>query len=122
MLQKIIKCIKQGKLDQNDVDLKPYKEIFTELTNVEGMVLRGERIVIPSMLRDKTVEIAHKAHQGMVRTKQILRAHVWFPGVDVHVHKVIRKCIPCQAVTPEFHREPLQMTPLISGPWKKSQH
>ena len=119
VLQKIIKCIKQGKLDQNDVDLKPYKEIFKELTNVEGMVMRGERIVIPRMLRDKTVEIAHEGHQGMVRTKQILRSHVWFPGIDAHVHKVIRKCIPCQAVTPEFHREPLQMTPIPSGPWKK---
>ena len=65
------------KLDQNDVDLKPYTEIFAEFTSVEGMVLRGERIVIPSMLRDKTVEIAHEGHQGMVRTKQILKARVW---------------------------------------------
>ena len=83
------------------------------------MVLRDERIVIPMMSRDNTVEIAHEGHHGMVRTEQILRAHVWFPGIDAHVHKVIRKCKPCQTVTQDFHRKPLQINHLPSGPWQK---
>jgi hypothetical protein len=85
ILQKLIKCIKDGKIDCKDVDLKPYKDIFAELTSIDGMILRGERIVVPTLLRDKIVEIAHEGHQGIVRTKQILRAHVWFPGIDDHV-------------------------------------
>ena len=53
-----------------------------------------------------------------MRTKQILRAHVWFPGIDDHVQKLVLRCIPCQAVTREYNREPLRMTPLPLGPWK----
>ena len=118
ILQKVIKCIKDGKIDCKDVDLKPYKGIFAELTNIDGMILRGERIVVPALFRDKVVEIAHEGHQGIVRTKQILRAHVWFPGIDDHVQKLVLSCIPCQAVTPEYNREPLRMTLLPLGPWK----
>ena len=65
------------------MDHKRYKDILTEPTSVDGMVLRGERIVIAMSLRDKTVEIAHEGHQGIVRTKQILRAHVCFAGIDI---------------------------------------
>ena len=28
------------------------------------------------------VKMAHEGHQGIVRTKQLLRVHVWFPGID----------------------------------------
>ena len=40
ILQKLIKCIKDGKIDYKDVDLKPYKDIFAELTSIDGMILR----------------------------------------------------------------------------------
>ena len=48
------------------MDHKRYKDILTEPTSVDGMVLPGERIVIAMSLRDKTVEIAHEGHQGIV--------------------------------------------------------
>ena len=99
------------------MDLTPYEDIFAELTNIDGMILRGERIVVPALLRDK-IEIAHEGHQGIVCTKQVLGAHVWFPGIDDHVQKLILSCIPCQAVTPTYNRQPFRMTLLPLGPWK----
>ena len=44
-------------------------------------------IVVPSRLRTRMLEIAHQGHQRQVRTKQLLRAHVWFPGVDDRCEK-----------------------------------
>ena len=55
---------------------------------------------------------------GIQKTKQYLRSCVWFPKMDSLVEAVIRKCIPCQAVTPGTRREPLQMTPLPAEPWQ----
>ena len=65
------------------------------------------------------VMIAHEGHQGIVRTKQLLRAHVWFPGMETMVEKHVGKCLACQSTTPCHTREPLQMTDLSRGPWKK---
>lgn len=52
-------------------------------------------------------------------TKQLLRAHVWFPGMDTQCDKFVSTCIYCQSNTPDVHREPLKMTELPERPWRK---
>ena len=70
--------------NQWNVDLvQPFKSIKDELTiNSENVVLRGHRIVIPSALQQRAVDLAHDSHQGLVKTKALLREKVWFPGID----------------------------------------
>ena len=65
------------------------------------------------------LSLAHEGHQGLVKTKRLLREKVWFPGIDAQAKSMIEKCIPCQAATPTKHHEPLQMTKLPDGPWQK---
>ena len=49
-----------------------------------------------------------------MKTKQLIREKVWFPGID----KKVESCIPCLACGPSpAQREPLSMTTLPSGPW-----
>ena len=81
-----------------------------------GFVLRDNRIIVPSKLRDQAVELTQVVHQGIVKTKHLIREKVWFPGIDR-----IDNCLACQAVTPSKSSriEPLKKTPLPSGPWKK---
>ena len=50
--------------------MRKYSKVFNELAAVDGLVLRGERIVVPQTLREAMVKIAHEGHQGIVRTKQ----------------------------------------------------
>ena len=99
--------------------MKAYSNVFIELAVVEGLVLRCERVVVPREFRETMMKIAHEGHQGIVRTKQLLRAHVWFPGIDRMVEKHVGKCLACQATTTCHTREPLQMTVLPKGPWQK---
>ena len=118
-LQALKRCIHQGWIDTKVTSIQEYKHVFHELTTVDGIILRGDRIVVPAKLRQKMIEIAHEGHQGQVRTKQLLTAHVWFPGMDSQCVKFVSTCIACQSNTPETHREPLKMTELPDGPWDK---
>ena len=111
-LQALKKYINQGWIDTNDTRTHEFRQVFHELTIVDGIVLRGDAIVVPAKLRHRMVEIAHEGHQGHVRTKQLLRAHVWFPGMDSQCGKFVPTCIACQSNTPQTHREPLRMTDL----------
>ena len=115
-LQKLIKCVEEKSIDHKDADLRKYSNVFNELAVVDGLVLRGERIVVPQTLREAMVKIAHEGHQGIVRTKQLLRAHVWFPGMDTMVEKHAGKCLACQSTTSCHTREPLKVTDLPWGP------
>ena len=78
----IPEAVKAGLTQGLAENLQAYKHIFSELAVVEGIVVRGDRIVVPKLLRQRMIEITHEGHQGQVRTKQLLRAHVWFPGMD----------------------------------------
>ena len=106
-------------MNSERADIQGYKNVFPELSIADELILRGSRIVVPTKLRQKVIEIAHEGHQGQVRTKQLLRAHVWFPAMDSQCEKFVSTCIACQANTPRTHRAPLKMTELRDGPWRK---
>ena len=99
--------------------LRPYKLVRSELSVANGILLRGSRMVVPKALQRRVVNISHKGHQGIVKTKQLLRSAVWFPGMDRMTEDVVRSCLPCQAATQQKPKEPLQMTELPERPWQK---
>ena len=81
------------------------------------IILRDHRIVIPRTLRQRIIDIAHEGHQGTVKTKQLLRQKVWFPGIDAMVESTVTKCLACQTTTIDKSREPLRMSELPPEPW-----
>ena len=98
--------------------LAPFKPIWPELSIGMGILLRGERVVLPRSLIQDALAIAHQGHMGIGKTKRYLRFCVWFPKMDALVENLVKKCLPCQAVTPEPQRDPLFMTPLPAEPWQ----
>ena len=104
--------------DEADGDVSQYKHIFNELSSADGIILRQTRLVIPTALQRRVVKLAHEGHQGIVKTKALLRTKVYFPGIDRLTEEVVKQCIACQANTQEKNHEPLQMTELPAGPWQ----
>ena len=84
-----------------------------------NLILRGTRIVIPKSLQEHVVNLAHEGHQGLEKTKSLLREKVWFPNIDKLVESKVKSCTACLITTPECKREPLQMSPLPAAPWKE---
>ena len=116
VLQQLMHAIQQGYISPQDKHhLLSFQPIFSELT----AVLRGTKLVIPSTLRDKVVTLAHEGHQGIVRTKQLLRSTLWFPGMDRMVEKEISQCMACQVTVKIHPQEPLKPMELPSEPWDK---
>ncbi|KAK7099318.1 hypothetical protein V1264_003469 [Littorina saxatilis] len=115
-LQKVMRAIQTGQWQDGDVS--DFARFSEELSMHDGLILRGHRLVIPKTLRQKVINIAHQAHQGIVKTKQCLREKVWFPRIDTMVEETVKSCIPCQASYPgPKAREPIISTPLPSEPW-----
>ena len=84
-----------------------------------NLVLSGTRIVVPKSLQYHVVNLAHEGHQGLVKTKSLLREKVWFPHIDKLVESKMKSCEACLIATPECKREPLQISPLPAAPWKE---
>ncbi len=117
-MQRLIHAIQRGYI--NNIDrrkLMPYRYVFDELSTADGLVLRGSKLVVPESLRDKVVTLAHEGHQGIVRTKQFLRATTWFPGMDKRIETEVAHCMACQVTVRTPQQEPLKPTTLPTEPW-----
>lgn len=118
-LQTVKAAIESNSVDKLDNDYLSYKHISNELSYIDGLVLRADRIIIPKTLRSKVIQLAHSSHQGIVKTKNLLRASVWFPRIDATVEKAVKDCLPCQAATHSGTRkEPLRPTEIPDNPWE----
>ncbi len=127
-LQVVLKAIETGNwyegTQQSGVDIAVFaawQKVKDELTAGVSpqVILRGTRIAVPSKLQERVVNQAHEGHQGVVKTKSLLREKVWFPGIDKMVEKKVQSCCACLVSTPESKREPLSMSPLPKAPWSE---
>ena len=103
------------------VEFRLLERVKDELTvSASGNhILRGTRTVVPKSLQDHVVNLAHEGHQGLVKTKSLLREKVWFPHIDKLVQSKVKPCEARLIATPECKREPLQMSPVPAAPWKE---
>lgn len=106
---------------ENASTLLKYKRIHSELTTLpnDDLILRFSRIVIPPSLEQQVLQLAHESHQGIVKTKTLLREKVWFPDMDTKAEAMVANCLACQANTPAVHPEPLQMSKLPEDAWQE---
>ena len=125
-IQAVISSLEDGKwhvhvksLNVNQAAFKSLKLVSDELSSTSSVLLRGCRIVMPAKLQNQAVRLAHEGHQGIVKTKSLIREKIWFPGIDTMVESMVKSCHACQVVTPRAKREPLQMSTLPTGPWKE---
>lgn len=89
-----------------------------ELLTIGYVVLRGHRLVIPKVMREQCVKLAHQGHQGIIKTKQRLRTKVWWPQMEKDVEKFVKTCHSCQLVSAPNPPEPIKPTQLPNGPWE----
>lgn len=128
-LQAVMEAVQTGKwhetcnyprVEKNS--FKVYERLKTELTTATTaqVLLRQTRLVIPKDLQQRVVDLAHEGHQGMTKTKALLREKVWFPGLDQLVEQCVKSCMACQVSTPVTTREPLRMSPLPEQAWQET--
>ena len=115
-LQTVIQNVKRDSWDKSysNKTLDTFSRCKNELTVVSlengEVLLHDTKLVIPAKLQNKVIAIAHEGHQGIVRTKQLLREKVYFPGIDKLVEEVCKSCIPCLASINKNVPEPLKMS------------
>nr|XP_034319592.1 uncharacterized protein K02A2.6-like [Crassostrea gigas] len=127
-LQMVIQNLRTGKwiTKSDNMSMQSFYKLRNELCigkhEEMEILLRGSRLVIPSSLQRKIVDIAHEGHQGIVKTKQLLREKIWFPGIDSMVENLCKSCIPCLSSVPANKIEPLRMSKLPNKPWLETDN
>ncbi|XP_029722741.2 uncharacterized protein K02A2.6-like [Aedes albopictus] len=81
------------------------------------LLMKREKMVLPSTLRDRALRLAHRSHPGMSTMKNFLRQGLWWPGMDRQIEDFVKTCPECQLVTVISRPLPIENTELPQNPW-----
>ena len=109
-------CVKSGNWQK--CTIPSYAHVKDELCTYGEFLLRGTRIVVPKVLRDRVVRLAHEGHQGVVKTKYRLRSKVWWPRMDRDVENLCKICHGCQVTSNCDPPDPVSRVLPPSAPWQ----
>lgn len=70
-LQKVKNYILKGWPKKTDENIKPIVSLKDTLSIEYGIITTGDRIVIPKNLIPSVLELIHKNHMGIVKSKQV---------------------------------------------------
>jgi hypothetical protein len=62
-------------------------------------------------MHGQALAIVHLGHQGMIRTKALMRTKLWFPNMDKLVEDLTKGCFPCQLVDSGPTQQPIKSSP-----------
>ena len=116
-LSMVKSCVKSRNWSQCKTAVS-YLHVRSELCIYGELLLRGTRIVIPNILRDHVLKIAHEGHQGIVKTKTRLRSKVWWPKMDSDVEKLCKTCHGCKVVGEFGAPEAMSRVVPVTNPWQ----
>ena len=117
ILQRLVEDIRQGRL-RKELGHSGYKECFQELSVQEGVVMRGDRVVIPRTLRADVLEAAHLGHPGKDSMIRQLRLSCWWPRSSTDTKEFEESCLPCIASVDSNLTPPMQMRDTPDRPWQ----
>ena len=117
LLQFIMKGFPVTKDECHDAT-KPYFNYREELTVLDGLVLKGHHIVIPSKLRQSCLARLHIARMGVNKTLYQARQSVLWPGLAKDINEIILACPACMKYATKNCAEPLINDLATSKPWQ----
>ena len=97
--------------------LKKYLPVKDELSVTSGILLRGNRLVIPQPLRPEMLNKLHAGHQGISKCRQRALQSVWWPAISKDIEETINRCMVC-CTTRFQHAEPLS-SEFPDYPWQR---
>ena len=88
--------------------LARYWCFWDKLEILDGIIMKGDRVAIPPVLRAETLLRLHYGHQELNSTLQCARCTVYWPRLQDDISDLILQCKECQIYGKKRHRLPEQ--------------
>lgn len=121
-LQEVYQLVKSGQWTKSIPKNTALRDYFHRRENIyitQGVLMFGERIIVPSNLRSRVLRMLHRAHPGIVRMKKLARSFVYWPSIDSEIEKLVKSCDACAAVSKDPTKNTLCSWPLTNSPWQR---
>ena len=93
---------------QQDViqQLQSYHTFKEEMSVIDGLVFKGERIIIPTALQGKALQAIHRSHMGIQKTLDRSKGCFYLSGISKDITHVCETCEECLKYANRQQKEP----------------
>lgn len=98
--------------------LRKYWSFRDELSVENGVILKGDRIMIPPELQRRILEQLHQGHQGMEKCKLRAKETVFWIDINADIEKLVGECSTCQKFQKSQQKESLLPHEIPAYPWQ----
>ena len=86
---------------------KPYWNMRSEIHVAGNLVFRGSSLVVPAALRHEILRKVHMGHQGLIKTKNLVRGIIYWPNMNSDLENLINQCEICAKFRCHNPHEPI---------------
>lgn len=121
-MQQLVHIIRNGwpaARHECPMTVRPYWQARSELTEVNGIVLKGNKIVTPASMRKQMLMKIHEGHLGIEKCKRRAREVLYWPQMNQDITEMVQDCTACMVFRPRQQQESLQQHQVPDRPWEK---
>ena len=105
--------------DQCTGQIRFYWSMQEELTVMDGLIFKGNRLLIPNSMQKEMLNEIHQGHMGIDKCQRRARESVYWPGISNDVKEMVKACRTCIEFSKAQQQEPLMPHPTPQYPFQK---
>ena len=102
-----------------DPEVRPYFSMQNEMTVQDGLIFRGNRVVVLMTQRAVLKEMLHSTHLGIEGCCRRARECLYWPNMNSDIRDYVSKCPMCKKYEVANQAEPLMVHQVPDRPWAK---
>ena len=119
MLKSVIQKGWPESRDELPSQLHPYFSMRDEMSVQDGLVFKGERVVVPHSLRSDMRQRIHSSHVGVDACLRRARECLFWPGMASEIKEYIATCETCRKYETGQQKETFMGQDVPSRPWER---
>ena len=118
-LKDVLNAVHFGWESDHAQSLKPYYHFRGDITEIDGVLVKGLKVIIPKTLHGDMLKKIHEGHLGIEKCQARARQVMYWPNSNNDIENHIGRCGTCQKHRYKQAKEPMEQHEVPEKPWRK---
>ena len=100
-------------------EIRAYTGFRDELSEKDGLIFKGEQLIVPKSLQSDMLQRLHQGHMGRDKCLATAKQVFFWIGMSVQITDLVTRCAVCKKFQNAQQKEPLMSHVVPSLPWEK---
>ena len=100
------------------VSIRQYFNYKDDITVQNGILFKGQRIIVPQSMQALMLRKTHSSHQGAEACIRRARDSLFWPGMGAQIQEMVSRCDTCNSLQPKQQKEKMMSWEIPTRPWQ----